>query len=171
MSRASQVRIAEKDLDRIVDILSAIPEARVAAMQRALAAVWHRFAWTVQVTEAGGAGPRCPCAEGGIGWSPVAWLACRRHYWDDVWACCGSRRPSRGCRQAETLAQLRLVLRGNAGVAERKWRREAEAAGEGEPATARPPPLPDPDADWVGRDDAFATIMAWLHSRIADTRT
>ncbi|GBF90959.1 exostosin-like glycosyltransferase [Raphidocelis subcapitata] len=42
---AFSVRVAEADAERLPELLTAIPEARVRAMQRTLATVWRRFAW------------------------------------------------------------------------------------------------------------------------------
>jgi hypothetical protein len=43
--RAFGVRVPEADVERLPEILAAIPPARVRRMQRAAAAVWRRFAW------------------------------------------------------------------------------------------------------------------------------
>ncbi|KAG2497881.1 hypothetical protein HYH03_004147 [Edaphochlamys debaryana] len=42
---AFSVRVQEQALQAVPQILEAIPPARLAAMQRALTKVWHRFAW------------------------------------------------------------------------------------------------------------------------------
>lgn len=36
------IRIPEKDIDRTIDILLAVPEQKLRAMQAHLARVWHR---------------------------------------------------------------------------------------------------------------------------------
>ncbi len=42
---AFSVRVAESDVDRLPEILTAIPPKKISRMQRAAAAVWRRFAW------------------------------------------------------------------------------------------------------------------------------
>jgi len=39
------VRVPEADVEQLPELLIAIPPARIRQMQRAMAAVWHRFAW------------------------------------------------------------------------------------------------------------------------------
>ena len=40
------IRINESDIERTPEILRSIPDSLVLQMQRSLAKVWHRFAWT-----------------------------------------------------------------------------------------------------------------------------
>ncbi len=40
---AFSIRIAQKDMDNLPEILEAVSEERVKEMQRALALVWHRW--------------------------------------------------------------------------------------------------------------------------------
>ena len=42
---AFSVRVAEAEVARLPEILTAVPPDRVRRMQRAMAAVWRRFAW------------------------------------------------------------------------------------------------------------------------------
>jgi hypothetical protein len=106
------VRIPQADAEKLPQLLAAIPQERRQRMRRALAHVWHRFAYS--------------------SYGPYA----RR-------------------------------------VKELQTRHVAAAAGDdgggggAVAAASLPEPVPDLDPE---RDDAFLTIMAWLHSRIPATR-
>eukprot|EP00798_Chlamydomonas_sp_ICE-L_P023547 gene23547-9071_t len=101
------VRISEADIDKIVDVLLAIPERNVISMQRNVARTWHRFRWA--------SGP----------------------------------------------ALLRETL-----YHQDKNKHKVQDAGSALGHVKNPPPFKgDPSTD-----DAFSTIIQWLHSRIPATR-
>lgn len=45
------IRIAQKDVPRILEILQAVPERKIRSMQAHLGHVWHRYVWVVQLQE------------------------------------------------------------------------------------------------------------------------
>ncbi len=61
------VRVAQADIAKLPAILQSIPAGKVLQMQKALARVWHRFAYKGEL--------HCAChwASSGIWW----WLLCR----------------------------------------------------------------------------------------------
>jgi hypothetical protein len=159
---AFALRIQQADLDRLPDILKAVPQERRREMQQALARVWQRC---VQVAE-GGTARTCSCLT--------------------------SLSPAHPCRSPPPICPQVLVRQlPPYAAAFRQLQAEHAAArdhssgsggggGGGKPqgagATAEalleePSLLPAavPDLDPT-QDDAFATIMGWLHSRIEATR-
>ncbi|KAL4425253.1 hypothetical protein ABPG75_009269 [Micractinium tetrahymenae] len=121
---AFTVPIAEKDAERLPEILQAKPEERRREMQRSLARVWHRFAYSsyrayskrFREIQASHRAWSTPLADGPVVHSP---------------------KPG-----SPLSAHSRL-------------------------APSLPETVPDLDPE---ADDAFATTMAWLYSRIEATR-
>ena len=114
------LRIPQADLERLPEILLAVPEERRQEMRRHLAQVWQKFAYS-------------------------------------------SYRPY--VKRFREVQRGNLRLRGEAAPA------PAAAAGGGGSIGSAPVSLPATVEDLdPAADDAFGTILAWLHSRIAATR-
>ena len=115
---AFSIRIPEADAERLPELLHAVPEARVAEMQAALARVWHRFAWS---------GYR-------------AYHAGLR----------GIQQANRQRAEAEATQQRQ------------QQQRQQQGGGGGKQPLSLPASVPNLEP---GRDDAFSTLMQWLHWR------
>jgi hypothetical protein len=109
--QAFSVRVAEADVARLPEILTAIPPDRVTRMQRAAAAVWRRFVWLSHPVLVRGAGELIQSNARAV-------------------AANGTANPT-GSGDAQQPAWLR----------------------------------PLPPGAW--RDDAFHTILQWLHHKLS----
>ena len=130
--RAFSVRVREADVARLPEILLAIPPARVARMQRALAGVWRRFAWLSH-----------------------PWLL----------------RQARELQAVNERARRRLLegrADGGGGGGGGGGGNSSAAADEADAAAmeaARPPWLRGlRRGEW--RDDAFGSVVQWLHHKL-----
>ncbi|KAL6758371.1 exostosin-like glycosyltransferase [Haematococcus lacustris] len=123
------VRVLEKDIPNLVNVLKSIPPASVRNMQRHLSRVFHRFRWA---------------------FSPQQRLAA----------------------QALTDSNLGLLEATRRGKAEEAGPTSGRQLQRGlqQPQQGGAVRLPRPFRGDVAVDDAFATIMQWLHSRIPFTR-
>ena len=164
---AFSLRIPQADTEKLPEILLAVPEERRQEMRRNMARVWQRCGWGLSgvglwqgwagAADAGGTGATWWQLSAGPRFStPSPLLCCRFTY--------SSYRPY-AKRFREIQQRNSAGASGKAAEGQATERQAAEGqAGEGLSLPGMVPDL-DPRAD-----DAFGTIMAWLHSRIEATR-
>ncbi|KAL4419203.1 hypothetical protein ABPG77_000597 [Micractinium sp. CCAP 211/92] len=159
------IRILQKDMDRIPEILKAVPQAKIHQMQANIAKVWRRHMWTTlphfqqdvkDMLKRLHAGPanQGPGVEGG----QVEALA----------AGSGDGSSQEGPQGGDQAG----VAEGNA-KGEGKAKSEGKAKGEGKEGGNRrrlagklQPALDGPYNP--AEDDAFSTLIQWLYSRLDD---
>jgi hypothetical protein len=146
------VRVPEADAEKLPDILLAIPRQQREEMQRALGRLWQK--WVQRAAHA--AGGHCS-----RGFCSVPCQLCLRLVMPVLPPIAAGNFVNRSCRWTYTsyrpyATQFKEIQQQN-----------AAQAGEEPPTLSLPARIPDLDPL---HDDAFHTIMGWLHGRIPATR-
>jgi hypothetical protein len=154
------LELREADAERLPELLAAVPPARIAEMQRRLALLWHRYAWLSHPLL------RRAADEGLL-------RNHRRGEWIvpalELHAAAGGRRPAVGA----AVGVAPLPGDGGGTMSVGKGRGKASAAldretGAAAAAIGGPERWISPLDPAEAQDDAFATILQWLYSRIPD---
>lgn len=165
---AFSLRIAQKDMARLPQLLQAVTPARVAQMQANLARVWHRLRWAhhpLMHAETVKAVKHVLDTE-------TRDEQLRRKAWSaaEEAAACEQKRSIAADAQAGSCGDgaAAKVLAAE-GVGLQAWLQLQQGAGNTAQA-ARPMGQFDAQHVLSTEDDAFSTILQWLYSRIPSTR-
>jgi hypothetical protein len=157
--RDFSLEVKESDAEKLPELLAAVPAARVAEMQRRLALLWHRYAWLAHplLRRAADEGLRRNHQRG-------EWIVPAL----ELHAGAARRRPAVGAAVGVAPRQPGDGGDGGGAAGRRRAAKATPDTGAAAAAAGGPESWISPLSPAEAQDDAFATIIQWLYSRMPD---